>query len=414
MPKFTITKNGEVIESLTFDGERIELGSSATCALNIDDLEVALKQAAFVREDEGGRYRIEPLMPIPVMKLADTAITEPIVLDHGAIIHIESYQVKIEYEPAAAPAASAESPPPALAPLPPLSPDPAPPAPVIKDSAPTGPAIPPPLVPQAPSSPKTDPRATPPSLPQGGGADEDRTVYVRTVGKLVAIQGPLKGQQWDLISGETRIGRDRSWSRIVIREDDQGKPDTSISRRHATIHVIGDKVFVEDQKSTAGTFVDGRQVPAGQKLEVADRGTIEIRSSKESTILRLELLQTSGASAPPAPIAPIAPAVPESLPGLSPPLPPPAPSFKPPDYVRNDAPAFDSILSESSEGGGAGDSYQDSRREVREDSGYVPLEDNPFAPDSSGRGGGSWPKWIWVVIVVAVIIVAGIVFLAMR
>ena len=45
MPTFTISKDGQTLNTVKLEGERIELGSANTCKLFIDDLLISLHQA---------------------------------------------------------------------------------------------------------------------------------------------------------------------------------------------------------------------------------------------------------------------------------------------------------------------------------------------------------------------------------
>jgi hypothetical protein len=208
------------------------------------------------------------------------------------------------------------------------------------------------------------------------------TVYIRRVGRLLATAGPLKGQEWVLRSGETRIGRESGQNDIVIRFDAQGNVDNSVSRRHASVHVTGDKVFVEDVGSAAGTFVNGKAVVSRQRVEVHSQDLIEIRSSRESTLLRLELSHESAPAAAPPPqpqpqSQPQAHPIEYAAPRSAEPLPPaPAPRHEPPavgDYGVDEPPPA---------------------RRRRRESGAA---DNPFVPQDDPRGSGKIPRWGWIV-----------------
>lgn len=279
MPKFIISKSGQTLQTLTLDGERIELGAARTCPLFIDDLLISLHQMAFVKTPEG--YRVEPISRTPVLRIKGRAVDTPTPLEPGDTVEIEGYQISIEFE-------STTLPPPPQ----------------------SGALEPPPL------DLSTDPAKT--------------VFQVKPLGQLTIVAGPLKGMSRPLVPGEIRVGRDQTQNEIVIRSDSKGEIDKSISRRHASIIVEGSNVYVEDQKSVAGTFVNGRQAGPKQRVLLKSGDQIEIRSAKESTIIRVELLATEVPLPPlsdPAPLPPLS----ESLPPLSqPPLPPPLSSMPPP------------------------------------------------------------------------------------
>ncbi|MBI5868661.1 MAG: FHA domain-containing protein [candidate division Zixibacteria bacterium] len=275
MPKFIVTKAGQVLQTLTREGERIELGAARTCPLFIDDLLISLHQMAFVKSPEG--YRVEPISRTPVMRVRGRAVDAPTELDPGDTVEIEGYKIQVEFE---------------------LTTMPLPPEPIPLDA----------------------------------GTDPAKTVFqIKPLGQLTITAGPLKGMSRPLLPGEIRIGRDQTQNEIVIRSDTKGEVDKSISRRHASIHVEGSNVYVEDQKSVAGTFVNGRQAAANQRVLLKSGDQVEIRSAKESTIILVEMLGAGTHVAPPLPGPAPLPPLSDVLPPLSQsPLPPPLSSAPPP------------------------------------------------------------------------------------
>ena len=75
-------------------------------------------------------------------------------------------------------------------------------------------------------------------------------------------------------AAETRIGRDPSQADITI-------PELIVSKRHCIIYFKDDAVFLKDNDSTNGTFVNGQEITE-QKLEENDtitlgkKGTVRI------------------------------------------------------------------------------------------------------------------------------------------
>lgn len=102
--------------------------------------------------------------------------------------------------------------------------------------------------------------------------------------RLVVIEGDAKGQTFDLSNGITFIGRSTR-SDIRVR-------DSSISRKHLKIFHIGKKIFLEDLKSTNGTFINSNKIVPGEGFEVSDGDLITIGK----TVLRLEALHEPGKS----------------------------------------------------------------------------------------------------------------------
>lgn len=113
--------------------------------------------------------------------------------------------------------------------------------------------------------------------------------------RLRVIEGPLKGQAFDLLEEVVFIGRS-------AKNDIQIK-DGAISRKQLKIFKIGRNFFVEDLKSTNGTRINGKPASPGEGFEVADGDLVSIGS----TVMRLEGL-SGGPIAPPRWKEPEAPA----------------------------------------------------------------------------------------------------------
>ena len=82
-----------------------------------------------------------------------------------------------------------------------------------------------------------------------------------TVTRLVPSDGDPEHQIY-LIEGETRVGRQGAMCDICIE-------DNSISRVHAKLEKIGDRVIVTDLGSTNGTFLNGRLLPVNEAVETS-------------------------------------------------------------------------------------------------------------------------------------------------
>ena len=438
MPKFTISKDGQTLTSLQLDSERIELGSANTCSLFIDDLLLSLHQAAFLKSDDG--YDIEPIARTPVFTMNGQVVDQRMKVVPDAVIEVEGYEIRVETgavmaagsaprvpepldlppePPPLPPVEAPKEPPPTPAykapPVPTAEEKPTPPSPPREKSLPplppplpsipepiSGPAPePPPLEPPPPQPPVAESPPPMPPLPppmeDGGSGGEAPTMYViptKPIGQLVATAGPLQGKSWPLAGSELRIGREQNENDILLRFDPQGEIDTSISRRHASIHIEGDFAYVEDMGSVAGTFVNGRQINAGERIPLRSGDEIEIRSAKVSTVFRVELGQPSAAPSPSLSAPPPMPE-PRRDPIPRPPPPPPASQFEPPPEPQY---ASATPLAEEPRG-------REPRRQ-RERARPALDEDNPFAP----REETGMPRWIWfaiggVVIVIAVVLV---------
>jgi pSer/pThr/pTyr-binding forkhead associated (FHA) protein len=231
--------------------------------------------------------------------------------------------------------------------------------------------------------PPLPPLEPPPSAPRQAPRGEAPTQYIvpiKPIGELVVTAGPLKGKKWPLSAGELKIGREQGQNDILVRFDAQGEIDTSISRRHASIHVEGDYAYVEDKGSAAGTFVNGRQAASGERIPLRSGDEIEIRSAKASTVFRVEL------GAPLSPAAPVShPAPPPPLPEFRheapPPLPPPLPQYDARPQQADQPREREPIR----------------RRERRPGLD----EDNPFAATNQQ----GMPQWVWFAIGGAAIVI---------
>ena len=77
-----------------------------------------------------------------------------------------------------------------------------------------------------------------------------------------------------------RLGKEKQYCDYFISDN------TTVSRSHADIITRGDRYFILDQKSTNGTFIDGRSIPYKQEVELFS-GT-EIRLSNEEFTFYIE------------------------------------------------------------------------------------------------------------------------------
>ena len=68
-------------------------------------------------------------------------------------------------------------------------------------------------------------------------------------------------------------------STIMIGREDQCDlvlPDQSISRQHATIHIVGDEIIAEDLGSQNGIVVDGQRLRKGQRLPMKSKSEMQL------------------------------------------------------------------------------------------------------------------------------------------
>jgi pSer/pThr/pTyr-binding forkhead associated (FHA) protein len=124
--------------------------------------------------------------------------------------------------------------------------------------------------------PQTEPK--PPLVGKNGAAPSYQ---------LTAIYGPYTGKTFSLNAGDTRIGRDNSLNDIVIRLNDKGALDPSISRRHATISCKNGRFYITDKRSKTRTYVNQIKLSTEDEIPIAEGDEIEIVSDQKSTIFRL-------------------------------------------------------------------------------------------------------------------------------
>lgn len=104
---------------------------------------------------------------------------------------------------------------------------------------------------------------------------------------LLVIYGPYVGNKYPLKYGENKIGRDNTLNDIVIRNDESGILDPSISRRHATVNYKNGKFYVSDKRSKTRTFVNQVKLGDAEDCSANEGDEIEIVSDQKSTIFRI-------------------------------------------------------------------------------------------------------------------------------
>ncbi|MBK8049782.1 MAG: winged helix-turn-helix domain-containing protein [Anaerolineales bacterium] len=91
-------------------------------------------------------------------------------------------------------------------------------------------------------------------------------------GKLVCLNGPLTGHEYDLSSDIISVGRG---AESTIRLEDQ-----FASRQHAEIRHLDNTYQVHDLQSKNGVFVDGRRLPGGGNAWLADGMELQFASTR--------------------------------------------------------------------------------------------------------------------------------------
>lgn len=115
---------------------------------------------------------------------------------------------------------------------------------------------------------------------------------------LLAIHGPYIGKRYPLKRGDTKIGRDNTLNDIIIRNNEDGVLDPSVSRRHATVSYRNGQFFVTDKRSKTRTFVNQTKLEPTDEVVVHEGDEIEIVSDQKSTIFRLTRTDVSDFRSP--------------------------------------------------------------------------------------------------------------------
>jgi pSer/pThr/pTyr-binding forkhead associated (FHA) protein len=118
---------------------------------------------------------------------------------------------------------------------------------------------------------------------------------------LIVKDGPQAGERFEIGDG-VLIGRENATCVI---------DDEEVSRRHALIRAIGDRIVVEDCGSTNGTWVNGARIEAPTALNASD----VVRVGQTTFALELRTERTKASSSP----AGVSPARPPSSQEFAPP-----------------------------------------------------------------------------------------------
>lgn len=101
--------------------------------------------------------------------------------------------------------------------------------------------------------------------------DAGRTAAVGGTPRLIGMQGPYAGRIFELMGGDTTVGRDAA-NTIPLTDD------STSSRRHARIDRQNGACTITDEGSSNGTFVNGSRIASPHTLQPGDE--IQIGSTK--------------------------------------------------------------------------------------------------------------------------------------
>lgn len=91
-------------------------------------------------------------------------------------------------------------------------------------------------------------------------------------GRLVCLNGPKTGAEYDLVQDVTLVGRANDVQLLL--------EDQFASRHHAEIHHIDSAYQVRDLQSKNGVFVDGRRLAQGGSSWLADGSEVQFASTR--------------------------------------------------------------------------------------------------------------------------------------
>ena len=86
--------------------------------------------------------------------------------------------------------------------------------------------------------------------------------------KLACVEGFRLGKEYLLYKSEMVVGRQDPEDGIYPEIELEDQDDGYVSRRHAVIHLEGDRVLVEDLGGENGTFVNGTRLPPHKPSEL--------------------------------------------------------------------------------------------------------------------------------------------------
>jgi pSer/pThr/pTyr-binding forkhead associated (FHA) protein len=307
MPKIVLKKDSEIVQIFRLEAKFLRVGSDRLADVKIDDWTVGKEEAAIW--PKGQQFFIKPVGAFPQLFVNGAEVSAEQALKDGDEIKIGPYVLVFSRLPEELEGLALE--PPAAA---------ASPAPLAEQEPPSHSPIPPPRerdldvstgkIPQV--QPPPAPTAAPPRTTASRDSASEKTMIAampdRTkVGDafeipgraeefyLLAVWGPLAGRRFQLKPGETKIGRDKEANEIVVREDEQGELDTSISRRHASFFWSnifapgggGVDFSVIDVGSKLGVMVNGKKIKPEKGFPLKPGDEIGILSEKVPTVFRL-------------------------------------------------------------------------------------------------------------------------------
>ncbi len=293
MPKIVLTKDSETIQIFRLEAKNLRVGSDRLADVKIDDWTVGKEEA--IIWPKGQSFFIKPAGPFPQLMVNGAEISGEQALSDGDEIKVGPYILVFSRLPEEMEGFAVEQLPSSPA-LPETELEP----PTSKISQ----------VREPPPKPKETAHPPRPVVSRDVAAEKTMIAAMPERAKakdafeipgrvdeyyLLAVWGPLAGRRFQLKPGETKIGRDKEANEIVVREDEQGELDTSVSRRHASFFWAnifspgggGVDFSIIDVGAKLGVMVNGKKIKPEKGFPLKPGDEVGILSEKVSTIFRL-------------------------------------------------------------------------------------------------------------------------------
>jgi len=307
MPKIVLRKDSEIIQIFRLEAKSLRVGSDQQADVKIDDWTVGKEEA--IIWPKGQTFCIKPAGAFPQLAVNGAEVSGERALSDGDEIKIGPYILVFSRLPEETEVLAVEVPPiPSMLQLQQpeamASKPPPPPTAEPEFEVPTGKISqvhqPSPAKPKEPAVSRPAARDAPAERARLAALPERTKIgdVFETPARadeyyLLAVWGPLAGRRFQLKPGETKMGRDKEANEIVVRKDEQGELDTSISRRHASLFwssafsPSGVDFCVIDVGSKLGVMVNGKKIRPEKGFTLKPGDEIGILSEKVPTIFRL-------------------------------------------------------------------------------------------------------------------------------
>ncbi len=316
MAKFIVLRNGVNLKVFEFDGNIARIGSGGTVDLQLETPGIE-GDLFFIAKQPSG-YEIESRVRDMSFTINGAVAGDRVILKEGDKVGFLDYMMVVTYQIQPSVAAVepvqvvAEPPKPTVqvtaTAIPVVEPTPQPPAPVPAPEPPKPAArrgeratviinsqemaaqaqqermAPPPVEhrdagPVRPNPPSPPPKQEPPRQP--------KKQKISSVYTLCVLSGQHKGRAFEIDTQEYLIGRERGLCDLVLDHDEQGQPESAISREHCVITSTDEGLYLTDKRSQLRTFVNRKIIEPGQREFIAPEDIISIPAPSGEVFMRL-------------------------------------------------------------------------------------------------------------------------------